>query len=344
MRSSEPRTGLVLEIQRMSTEDGPGIRTTVFFKGCTLKCAWCHNPESISLRPQVQWIGSRCIGCQTCVETCPNGALTMTPEGVLIDRAACQACGACAEACPSTAMELLGRAWSVQDLADEVAKDRVYFEKSGGGVTASGGEATMQADFVAAFFKACRQRGLATALDTCGQCSKKDLQKILPHADMVLFDIKEIDPERHKAFTGRSNEKILENLILVRDWMAARPRPRELWVRTPIIPEATAADDNIKGIGRFIARNLEGAVSRWELCSFNNLCRDKYIRLGLSWTFKDSDLVTREMMEHLAEIARTSGVLPEIVHWSGATRLDQDEQPPEEESPRLRLVKGGCKV
>ena len=180
-------TGLVLEIQRMSTEDGPGLRTTVFFKGCSLTCTWCHNPESISPHPQVHWIDSRCIACKTCLDTCPKGALSLTPEGISIDRSLCDGCGVCVEACPSTALEQLGRQWTIADLVHEVLKDRVYFEKSGGGITVSGGEPTLQTDFVADFLKRIRAQGIHTALDTCGLCNRQSLDKLLPYYDTGSF-------------------------------------------------------------------------------------------------------------------------------------------------------------
>ncbi|MBI5115079.1 glycyl-radical enzyme activating protein [Candidatus Poribacteria bacterium] len=317
--------GVVLEIQRMSTEDGPGIRTTVFFKGCSLKCSWCHNPESISLHPQLHWIGSRCIGCKTCRDVCPNGALLFTESGVLIDRNMCKGCGTCAEACPSNALELLGKRWTLDSLTAEVVKDRAYFEKSGGGVTVSGGEPTVQAKFVEDFLMRLQKAGIHTALDTCGMCSRDVLDRILFHVDMVLFDIKEIDADKHRQFTGKPNEKILENLVRVSEHMLICSQPDHLWVRTPIIPGATAREDNIRGIGKFIASRLHDTVSRWDLCAFNNLCRDKYVRLGLDWPFKNAELLTKEFMEELAEIARDSVTKPEIVRWSGSTKLDEDK-------------------
>jgi len=320
--------GTILRIMRMSTEDGPGIRTTVFFKGCPLRCTWCHNPESIYHGTQVQWLSSKCIGCKTCLDVCPNGALSFTSEGINIDRTCCKGCGDCVSECPSTAMDLLGQKWAVDELVDEVEKDGTYFEKSGGGITVSGGEPTMQAEFVAAFLRGCRERGLHTTLDTCGYCRREALQMFLPHVDMVLFDLKEIDPERHKTFTGSTNKEILENLIYLRDYVLSdditrHGNTKEVWVRTPIIPNATARKDNIMGIGRFIGQHLGGIVNRWELCAFNNLCRDKYIRLGLTWSFKDCEPVTRSTMEDLSRVAKNSGVPPHIVHWSGSTKIEE---------------------
>ena len=330
----------VLEIQRMSTEDGPGIRTTVFFKGCPLKCTWCHNPESISARPQLQWIENKCIGCKTCLNVCPKSALTLTDTGMIINREKCDGCGRCAEECPSTALELLGTNWTLLDLVNEVIKDRAYFEKSGGGITVSGGEPTMQLDFVAAFLQTLKEKDIHTALDTCGQCSPQALDRLLPYADLVLYDIKEIDPGKHKIFTGATNKKILENIVHIAGCMRQHQHPKDLWIRTPIIPDATATQDNIRGIGEFISRQLSDVISRWELCSFNNLCKDKYLRLDRKWQYHDNELLTKDFMENMSEVARESGINPAIVHWSGSTKFE--EQPDKESKKRadLQLVKG----
>lgn len=313
-------TATILHLQRMSTEDGPGIRTTVFFKGCTLACRWCHNPESISPAPEVQWMESRCIGCSTCVSVCPEKALELTEGGMAIDREKCTGCGKCAEECPSTAMELLGTVYTVPALADEVEKDRSFFEQSGGGVTISGGEPTLQHAFAAAFLAECRKRGLPTALDTCGETPLSSLLSVAGQADLVLFDLKEIDPKRHKKFTGHANARILKNLAALARALAERDSPGELWVRTPVIPGATDQEAVISRIGGFIGKNLDGVVSRWDLCAFNNLCRDKYLRLGMKWDYAESDLLAREVMERLFSVAQNTGVRPEIVQWSGATR------------------------
>lgn len=313
----------ILEIQRMSTEDGPGIRTTVFFKGCSLKCKWCHNPESISMQPQVHWIDSRCLGCRTCIAVCPSSLLSLTKTGMKIDRSTCNGCGACAEECPSTAMELLGKEWSLDDLTNEVIKDKAYFEKSGGGITVSGGEPGMQAAFAGMFLKSLRERGIHTALDTCGLCSTGALDRLLPYSSMVLYDLKEIDTEKHKQFTGEYNYRILENLLYAAEYIKSHIYPAALWIRTPLIPGMTAREENIFGIGNFIAKNLPGIVDRWELCAFNNLCKDKYLRLGERWVLHDELLLQKESMEKFARIARESGVNPDIVVWTGSTRLEE---------------------
>ena len=191
-------TGTILRIQRMSTEDGPGIRSTVFFKGCPLACVWCHNPESISSRMQTHWEKTRCIGCWSCIEACIKGALAATETGIAIDRSKCDSCDACAKACPSTAMEIYGEACGPNDLVREVLKDEAYFQKSGGGVTLSGGEPTMQPLFAKELLSTFKQGGIHTALDTCGQCPWETLDALLPHTDLVLYDLKEINPDKHK--------------------------------------------------------------------------------------------------------------------------------------------------
>jgi pyruvate formate lyase activating enzyme len=332
----------ILNIQRMSTEDGPGIRTTVFFKGCGLSCSWCHNPESISSKPQIQWIENKCIGCKTCESVCPEHALSLSSEGMIINREMCTGCGLCASECPSTAMELLGKTWELGELLDEVVKDRAYFESSGGGITVSGGDPTVQAGFVECFLKECRERGLHTALDTCGLCNTRALDKLLPYTDLVLYDLKEIDSSLHERFTGNSNEKIFENIRYIRDYIRQHDNVPQLWLRTPLIPGATATEENISGLGAFIARELSDVAARWELCSFNNLCRDKYRRLGLDWQFKNEQLLTREFLEKLTETAKRSGIEPGLVQWTGATRVETriEDRDTADKKPSLRLVKG----
>jgi pyruvate formate lyase activating enzyme len=314
--------GLILHLQRFSTEDGPGIRTTIFFKGCPLHCLWCHNPESMSIEPQIQWLENRCIGCGTCIKTCPLGCLTKTEQGVVIDRELCTGCGDCAETCPANAMELLGRQVSLDELVEELIKDQIYFEKSGGGVTLSGGEPLMQPDFAAALLHRLKKRDVNTAIDTCGVCSTSSLDKLLLYTDIVLFDLKEAEPEKHYDFTGLHNQRIFDNLIYIRDYIVKRAPEKILWIRTPLIPEATATRDNITGLGAFITKNLAGVVQRWDLCAFNNLCRDKYRRLGIAWQYASTPLMTKYAVRELEQCAKLSGVDPEIVIATGATRVE----------------------
>jgi pyruvate formate lyase activating enzyme len=319
MTERNTTNGRLLEIQRMSTEDGPGIRTTVFLKGCYLSCKWCHNPESISFKPQLQWLKSNCIGCLSCVAICPNQALSLIEDEIIINRNSCEAIGVCTEDCPSGALQLMGKNVPVEELVKEVLKDKSYYEKSGGGVTLSGGEPLMQHDFALAFFKKMKENDIHTALDTCGSGMYAAFEKILPYTDLILYDIKEIDPEKHRQFTGNTNEKVLENLKLISKWMNINHMPIELWIRTPVIPDATGTEENLMGIGKFISENSLNPT-RWELCTFNNLCKDKYSRLGIQWLFEKQDLITAEKMEYFLETARNSGVDRQIVSGTGRVK------------------------
>jgi len=231
-------------------------------------------------------------------------------------------------------MEQVGKTRGLEELVAEVIKDRAYFEASDGGVTLSGGEPTLQPGFAGAFLKSLREKGLHTALDTCGLCSREALDQTLPYAAMVLFDIKLIDPIAHKRLTGHNNRQILDNLVHVADYMRSHLYPSEIWVRTPLIPGATATRENIDGIGRFIKEHLSGMVSRWELCAFNNLCRDKYLRLDEPWAFENENLLPASLVSELEDKAKRSGVDPDIVIATGSTRLETEE-PPQEVSSEL---------
>jgi pyruvate formate lyase activating enzyme len=299
-------SALILHLQRLSTEDGPGIRTTVFFKGCPLNCCWCHNPESISPFPQVHWIETRCIGCGTCIEACPNGALSQLPNGeIRVDRQRCQGCGECAAACPTNAMELLGTQITLEKLTRELLKDKAYFG-SDGGVTASGGEPTLQSGFVARLFARLHEEGIHTALDTCGVCSFENLESLLPVTDMVLYDLKLAEDRDHQAWTGRSNQLILQNLIVLGNLLRSRYPETRLWIRTPLIPETTTTKNNLRQIGGFIQQNIPDLVERWDLCAFNNLCRDKYRRLGMEWRYADTPLMTTAELDRCLRFAQAS--------------------------------------
>ena len=316
-------SGTYLHLQRLSTEDGPGIRTTVFLKGCLLRCEWCHNPESLSLKPEVQRIETNCLRCGACIKACPQRCLQADDDNfVWLDRERCDACGACVIACPSGAWEMLGTLVDADSLSAELIKDQSFFRTSEGGVTLSGGEPAIQADFCAALAVRLREVGIHIALDTCGMTSWRNLEKILPFVDMVLYDLKEINPRRHKDFTGQMNEVILQNLLALREYIDNQAPNLHLWVRTPLIPGATAAQENLLGIGNFLAGHLGGMVERWELCTFNNLCQDKYRRLGLEWTYRQTPLIAQNELDQLESWARSSNFPDERVISTGATRLE----------------------
>jgi pyruvate formate lyase activating enzyme len=215
---------------------------------------------------------------------------------------------------------MLGRQVLVDDLVREVIKDRSYFQKSGGGVTLSGGEPALQADFCSDLMARFHAAGIQTALDTCGMVSHKNLAKILPHTDLLLYDLKEIDPARHTAFTGQSNTIVLENLLFVREYIRERAPEMRLWVRTPLIPGATATQTNLAGISAFLAEHLEDFIERWELCAFNNLCRDKYRRLGKIWEYESTPLLTCDELSQLENWAKQSGFPADRIIATGATQ------------------------
>jgi pyruvate formate lyase activating enzyme len=312
----ESAKGLIFEIQKMSTEDGPGIRTTVFFNYCPLKCAWCHNPESIERTLSLQWFKIKCIGCKSCLEVCPSNALMLDPDGMHIDRERCTVCGACVEECPSTALKIFGKWWDIDALVTEVAKDQTYYEKSGGGVTASGGEATVQIPFLREFFRKCKDRGISTALDTCGYVNQSVLEQLLPVTNLILYDLKEIDPVKHAQFTGVNNDLIQQNII----WLVenAPSTNTKIWIRTPIIPGYTATDENIRGIAAFISDKLNGKIDRWDLLAFNSLGKSKYERMNKDYPLKDGELLTKDQMDHFLMLACSTGL--RNVYWSGLTK------------------------
>lgn len=313
--------GTILHLQRLSTEDGPGIRTTVFMKGCTLRCAWCHNPESLSPQVQVQRVETNCIGCKSCVEICPQGCLSIVDDEIVINHKLCDTCAKCVEECPSGAWELLGKKISVEELTAELKKDLSYYQSSEGGVTFSGGEPLLQADFCAAVMARLQDAGIHTALDTCGMVSHSQFEKVLPYTDLILFDLKLMDPHAHQDHTGQHNEQILENILFVRDYIQRSGNSIKLWIRTPLIPEATDHPHNLAAIGNFLASNLDGHVERWELCAFNNLCRDKYRRLGMQWTYEETQLYTQQELDERYQWAAASHFPQEKITITGAARV-----------------------
>jgi len=291
----------VFNVQRFSTEDGPGIRTTVFFKGCPLKCLWCHNPEGMSPKPQIMWYDVRCIGARDCLTACPEGALELTKQGMNIDRGKCRGCGDCAEACPAAALELIGKKWTLEALLEEAGRDRAFYGNSGGGVTLSGGEPLMQHKFVMAFMAACRGAGMHVALDTSGYASPDVFEPAAAAADMVLLDLKHMAPDRSLELAGVPVEPILRNAR----WLGGTGKP--VWVRTPVIPGATDENGNVAAIADFIVKYLPNC-ERYDLLPFSNLCSSKYKRLDQVFPYEKTPLVSEERMAELKALAESRGV------------------------------------
>lgn len=265
--------GIIFDIKHYSINDGPGIRTTVFFKGCPLHCAWCHNPESISPKPQKMYNQAKCIGCRACVDACPERACTLTPAGIVTDSLRCTACGRCAEVCPTLATEMSGRRVSVEEVVCTVEKDRPFYEESGGGVSFSGGEPTRQAAFLLALLKECGTRGLHRAVDTCGLVQTETLLEVASNAELFLFDLKHMDTAEHRLWTGVNNELIHHNLKILAESGAV------ISIRIPLVRGVNDGEENIAQSARFLA-SLAGEKKEVHLLPYHNIAEGKYTRLG----------------------------------------------------------------
>lgn len=273
-------TGLIFNVQKYSLHDGPGIRTTVFFKGCPLRCWWCHNPESQGRDAFVHYEPDRCLGCGSCVRACSAGALELTADGVVTDPARCRGEGACAAACPAEARRLVGRRVGVAELMDELERDRLYYDTSGGGVTFSGGEPLLQWRFLLDVLGACGERELHRAVDTSGFASPDVLLRVAERTDLFLFDLKVMDPALHHRLTGVPLEPILDNLARL---LRAGARVR---LRVPLVPGVTT-DTTIDRAAELLASlpPVEGV----DLLPFHRSAVDKHRKFGVPWRLESDD-------------------------------------------------------
>jgi pyruvate formate lyase activating enzyme len=240
------QTGTIFEVKRFAVHDGPGIRTTLFLKGCPLRCRWCHNPEGLTAKPVLAYYPEKCLHCGECVETCPHGAQAMIDGKHVLDRDTCVACGNCVEACLGRALKLYGREVTVPNARDIVLEDRDFY-RDGGGATLSGGEPLLQPEFCAELFAALKEDGIGCALDTSGAVDWDSFEKILPHTDIVLYDLKHVDDALHQTYVGASNERSLANLKT----LSERGIPIE--VRIPLVPGFNLDEDSLQAMGSFLA-------------------------------------------------------------------------------------------
>ncbi len=268
--------GLIFNIQRYSIHDGPGIRTTVFFKGCPLSCFWCQNPESQAMKPEILFDRHRCTACGQCVIACPAGTNSLADDSTKINRNKCTGCGKCVEICPNEARKITGRYVTVGEVREEVLRDSKFYENSGGGITLSGGEPALQAEFALQLLRRCKERGLHTALDTCGYVPSQTMQELLEYIDLVLYDIKCLDTTKHSKATGKPNDLIIANAKKIAAYK------RDIWVRIPLIPGFNDSPEDIRAIAQFVRKEL-GAV-RIDLHPYNKLGEGKYSRLRQSWS------------------------------------------------------------
>jgi pyruvate formate lyase activating enzyme len=292
--------GIVTNIQRFSIHDGPGIRTTVFFKGCNLRCFWCHNPETLSPKAQVQFFPERCIGCGECFKRCPHGAHVMVDGQRQYLRERCVGCGACAETCYAQALVLVGEVKTVDEVVEEVLRDRPFYETSKGGVTLSGGEPLLQFDFAYAILERCREEGLHTAIETAAHFPWERVAAILPVTDLVMMDVKLMDAARHKACTGVSNERILRNAERL------GREAKELIVRTPIIPGVNDNEADVSAIAEFVS-TLPNLLY-YELLAFHPMGGSKYQSLDMDYRARDLKTPSKEHMDALSDAARRYGI------------------------------------
>jgi pyruvate formate lyase activating enzyme len=298
--------GQVFNIQRYSVHDGAGIRTLVFFKGCPLRCLWCCNPESQKSDPELGFIASRCVGDKACgapcLSACPAGAIRLSEEGrPTIDREGCDACGRCAEVCGQDALKVVGREMTVDQVVAEVEKDRPFYRRSGGGMTVGGGEPLAQYRFAAGLLEAARNAYVHTALETCGHAPWHHFEEVLRHVDLLQFDLKHMDPGRHRELTGQSNDLILGNLKRV----LTVKSPRDVIIRIPVVPGCNDSADNVAETAGFVAAL---GFRQMELVPYHRMGVAKYSQYGMAYPLEGREPLDERRLDDLREIVRQSGL------------------------------------
>ena len=281
-------TAVITNIQKYSVHDGPGIRNTVFFKGCLLACWWCHNPETQSYEKQMMYSEEKCTGCGACIEACPNKAIRRNGEKVSTDVESCNHCGVCEDYCLTCARTVTGKEYTPRELMGEIEKDQIFYEQSGGGVTLSGGEPMVQIDFVQKVVESCYEKGISIVIDTCGQVPYENFERINDKVSMYLYDLKHIDPEKHKEFTGIDNKLIIENLLKL---SAAGAK---INLRIPLI-EGINEDD--ESVAAFLEMAKKINVYKVSLLPYHDIGKDKYRRLEMNYDESKMKTPSKERME-----------------------------------------------
>jgi pyruvate formate lyase activating enzyme len=286
--------GLITTIQRMSIHDGPGIRSTVFLKGCNLRCAWCHNPETLSSIPELEWIQQKCIGCNSCTEVCPTGAFSSTNGKIHFRKEDCTSCFRCLSVCYAEAIGKVGKEVTSEEVFAEVEQDFLFFRNSGGGITISGGEPMLQPEFTSQTLALFKQAGIHTALDTNLSISWSKYENVLPFTDLVLADLKLMNPALHQKWTGQSNRIILENL----QKLDSTGIP--YFIRTPVIPGLNDNEEEIKALAKFTSslKNME----KLELLPFHSMGSFKYTNLEINNPMGNTEDLSKERLEYVRKI------------------------------------------
>lgn len=293
MKADRTRKGTIFNIQKFSVNDGPGIRTVVFFKGCPLRCRWCANPESQLAKVQILWDRKKCIGCRHCMDVCPVHAVSLKENRIHIDHQKCISCGRCAEECPGRALETEGCEATVQEVIDTVLQDEVFYEESGGGITLSGGEMLMQPEFACELLKAAKEEGLHTCCETTGFASEETFRKVIENIDYILFDMKHWDPKKHQEGTGVRNDLILQNLKY------AVSTGRTVLPRIPVIP---GFNDSLADASELAELLKQCGIRRCQLLPFHQFGENKYSLLDQEYAYADTEALHREDLQKYLQV------------------------------------------
>ncbi|MBD3214044.1 MAG: glycyl-radical enzyme activating protein [Candidatus Lokiarchaeota archaeon] len=291
--------GIIFDIQQYAIYDGPGIRTLIFLKGCPLSCFWCQNPESQQLEPQMAYFQEKCVLCGKCVKICPENAITLSDDRIIREKKICKKCGKCVEICPENVVQIIGEEKSIKDIIEIVIRDKPFYDNSGGGITVSGGEPTMQTEFLINLLKNIKKKGIHTAIETCGCFNPEMVEKFVSVVDLFLFDIKHIDPELHEYYTGVSNENILYNFHQIYKLVG----PERIICRIPLIPDVNTDQKTIQGIIDFLKGiGFTGLV---HLMPYNRMAKTKYEKIGKADEYRDMGELREDEIETIVKLLKS---------------------------------------